>query len=267
MTCMSTTVAYLWYRHASGELTNNRGWSILFITSLILLLSGYLYSIKVRSQNLAMRGLARDLYDINQIYKVAISSLTGRIEAVNNPEELIDLEIRVLRSVCQRIGRIFDKLLERPCIVTLKLVTEVGDKLIAETYLRSEEFSRRDHSSKYQSSLLTGEDTALDGALKTRTDGRPPHFFSPNLLLEPEKFQTARPDFSYYYRSTLVVPIHAKIDLDQNDITDLIGFVCIDTLSINRLNNSEHLFLLSSFANQFYNFMSMIRLMGGNDGD
>jgi len=47
--------------------------------------------------------------------------------------------------------------------------------------------------------------------------------------------------------------------LGQPDQSQDLGFLCVDTLSRNRLNEGYHVELMSAFADQMYNFLSLMR--------
>src|SRR5262249_51871369 len=107
--------------------------------------------------------------------------------------------------------------------------------------------------------LKTGENTAFDQALRY-TAGRTNHFFAADLNVD-KMYRNERQDWKEFYQSAIVVPIRyvdpAKIG--QADASDDIGFLAVDTKSRNSLNGGYQVELLASFADQMYNFMSLMR--------
>ena len=88
----------------------------------------------------------------------------------------------------------------------------------------------------------------------------PSHFFSANLK-KYEGYLNERQDYLKHYRSTIVVPLHGQNEnaAATNNREDLIGYLCVDTKSVNRLNNRHHLYMISALSNQMYDFISLMR--------
>jgi len=233
----------------------------VFIFLLAVLIFGCIYSVVVRTENAALRSLTEVFYEINQIYRDKLRELFASDNPVSDPDDLLAKEEQVLRSVCQRIENIFSRVISRNCMVTIKLVTKENGKCFAHSYVRSQELCVRDKPERVKFSVGTGENTAFDKALEIRSDGLPSHFHSPNLDVEMDKYSNKRTNFRKYYRSAIVVPIRGvnKGKEATPEEFDLIGFLCVDTLSVNRLNNGYHLYMLSALSSQMYNFMSMMR--------
>lgn len=257
----ASIAAFLWnlYDKLNG-ITDSK--SIVFLVLALAMLSvGYIYSIKVRSENIVLRDLSRVFSEINIIYRNRLFESFAAHSPITNPGELLDTEKCVLRAVCQRIASgIFSRVINRPCMVTIKLASEHNGKSYAQTYVRSQDECDRDHDVHIKYWLLTGENTAFDEALKNRTDGKVSHYYSPNILRE-HGYSNQRQHFDRYYKSVLVVPMRGerKDRKGTTDEFDLIGFLCVDTLSTNRLNNGYHLHMLSALASQMYNFISLMR--------
>jgi len=163
-------------------------------------------------------------------------------------------------------------------MVTLKLVTTENESCYAHTYVRSLELSNRDFPERHKYAVGSGENAGFDQALAEREDGLPSHFYSPNLgkSQKANGYTNQRAHFIRFYNSTLIIPIRALTKSEEKAERkrkfDLIGFLCVDTLSTNRLNNGFHLFILSALADQMYNFMSLMRgkytvTCGDNNGE
>lgn len=232
----------------------------------IVLAFGYLYSAKVRAENISLRSLSDEFFDINRIYQRTMQQTFLTENPRTDPETLIQIEKETLEGVSQRIARIFERVTGRKCMVTVKLITYENGAYYAHTYVRSLRASVRDQSGLVRYEVASGENTAFRSALRPRDDDKPPHFFSPDLASE-QVYRNQRKDFIRHYRSALVVPIMnsnaASGDSpDQQDMPqdpNLIGFLCVDTMSINRLNDTFHLVMLSALASQMFTFMCLMR--------
>ena len=253
--------------------------SILALTVSILtmavLLFAYVYSVEVRRENMALRGLSAEFYDINCLYQSKMHQVFLAENPVTDQNKLIEAEKETLEAVCQRISSLFQQTINRKCMVTVKLITYQDQSICAHTYVRSLRASARDRSERMRYSIGTGQNTGFEIALQERSDDKPSHFYSADLSLEPG-YENQRADYLRHYRSVLVVPIrepqrisgtgadpvnkpqHGDADQLESD-PYLIGFLCVDTLSINRLNDTFHLVMLSALASQMYTFMCFMR--------
>jgi hypothetical protein len=236
------------------------GKSVLAI-SLPVLFLGYYASIRVRAENFALRDMAKHFYEINEIYKSRLRGSFFGDDPITDRDTLLDAELQVLRSVCQRIQQIFSRAINRNCMITVKLVTRKDGRLSAHTYARSQELSERDNPDRANFSVGTGKNTGFDQALISKADGRPSYFFSPDLTKSPEDYSNERQHFNRFYRSTILVPIRGQKSNQNDPDADLdhIGYLSVDTLSLNRLNDGYHVYMLAALAHQMYNFMSLMR--------
>ena len=263
---LSSIISIVWLAYEKLLTDNSLYLPITYvIVSIILLTIVLIFTIKVRYENRALRQLGSIFHDVNKIYRNELREVfTG--EPITSPKDLVKIEETVLKAVCQRIRNGMSELIGAKCMVTIKLITkDDANKKYATTYIRSLEKSNRDRDEMAEYIIATGVNTAFDQALKLRPD-RPPHFYSPNLKKEKE-YYNQRQRYEKHYRSTIVVPIRCKIDNDAPS-TDDIGFLCIDTKSINRLNGGYHVNLMSAFSAQMYNYMSLMRgsyKVGSND--
>lgn len=258
---ISSIAAFLWYVH-DQIVQYPSVLSLIYLSiSLLVLLAGIFYSLKVRSENVALRDIASTFNEINHIYRDSLKDMFGGTNPVDNPADLLAEEERVLRSICQRIENIFIRVINRNCMVTIKLLLkEQSGRYFAHTYVRSLENCARDKPERRKYEVGTGANTAFDKALQKCPNGIPSHFFSPDLKKEDGYFNE-RQHYDNLYRSTIVVPIRGvnKGKEGTNEEYDLIGFLCVDTKSTHRLNNGYHLQIVSSLAGQMYNFMSLMR--------
>lgn len=242
---------------------------VVFWLSFLSLVFLYVYSVKVRADNIALRSLSGEFFDINRIYQRTMQQTFLVKSPVTDQELLIKTEKETLEAVCQRICSIFERVVGRKCMVTIKLITyeERENACYAYTYARSIKASARDEAERVRYSVGDGLNTGFEEALKPRPDGSPPHFHSFDLSQESSDYSNQRRDYLRHYRSVLVVPIREPVTQqdcgpDESNVkidSNLIGFLCVDTLSINRLNNSFHLIMLSALASQMYTFMCFMR--------
>jgi len=255
---LSTLVAFIWYLSASNA--EVRLYALIGgVPSIAFLLVGYVYSIRVRSENVTLRRIAKDFFEINQIYRHALSE-RFLLSPETDSARILDREAVALRAVLQRIENIFSRVTLRPCTVTLKLVVPLGDRLLARTYLRSEDLSIRDFEGYSDYEIGTGKNTELDNSLLPNEESKPHHYFSPNLRLD-SGFACERNSYMNFYRSILVVPIHSATNVHTALVyrKELVGFLSVDTMSVHRLNNGYHLYMLAALANQMFSFMSVVR--------
>lgn len=258
---ISSIAAFMWFVYDKYSATPGVIPTIALVGALAILVSGYVYSVRVRAENIALRGLSEVFHEINQIYRDKLREVFCSDSPETDPESLLAQEELALKGVCQRIDSIFSRVLNRNCMVTLKLATTENGKCFAHTYVRSQELCPRDNPERMKYVVGSGENTGFDESLAKRSDGLPSHFFSPDLRTHKGGYSNQRQHYDRHYRSTIVVPIRGvnKGKESTNGEFDLIGFLCVDTMSVNRLNNGYHLFILSALANQMYNFMSLMR--------
>jgi hypothetical protein len=226
----------------------------------IILFFGYVYSIRVRAENIALREMSYYFYQINEIYKARLRDSFFGASPHTDATSLLDSEQLVLRSVCQRIESIFSRAIGRKCMVTVKLITRQNGKVSAHTYVRNQESCERDNPVKEDFSVGEGRNTAFEQALLKNADGRPAHFHSADLTKQ-KGYSNERQHFLKFYKSTIVVPIRGELvnSTDKDPLEDHIGYLCVDTLSVNRLNDRYHLYMIAALAHQMYNFMSLMR--------
>ncbi|MEM5553265.1 hypothetical protein WNY63_21405 [Pseudoalteromonas neustonica] len=257
---LCSILGFLWFLYDKyiGEATFAS--SVFLVSALTVLSIGYLYSIRVRLDNIALRQTTETYGEINELYRDALSVFFSGENPITCPKNLVEEEKRILFSVCQRIENIFARVINRECTVTIKLLVEENNKIYAETMTRSVSQSIRDTSNSVRYEVNTGANTAFDEAIRNKVGKKPAHFYSPNLK-KLDGYRNQRQNYIEFYKSVLVVPIRGRNVSEKNTAGefDYIGFLCIDTKSTNRLNNNDHLNLLMSFANQMYNFSSLMR--------
>jgi hypothetical protein len=219
-----------------------------------------IYSIRVREKLLAHQRSVRFIHDINHEYRNILSETFGTALQDSEPinSMLVTREREIIETVCHRIALIYSGLISRPCTVTVKIITkDDNESVFCHTYARSEPKSRRDRVLE-SFAVGNGENTAFDTALQAAANGIS-NFFSGDLLKMrgQNRYRNRRDNFVKYYKSAIVVPIRSQTN--QQGGSNNRGFLCVDTLSTNCLNEGYHVELLAAFADQMYNFLSLMR--------
>jgi hypothetical protein len=206
------------------------------------------------------------LHRINHMYRDLLSKLFRIHKGETLLYSLEAAERDTLQAACQKIADMFSLLISHRCIVTVKLIrvdTPVGEGQVSycSTLARSELTSERDQIPiKYE--INTGKNTAFDTALRFDSS-RVSHFFSPDLEKDAAegKYCNQRQDWKRFYRSAIVVPIRSVNyeAIGSANAFDELGFLAVDCMGRNVLNDGLHLQFLASFADQMYNFMSLMR--------
>lgn len=256
----ASLVSFAWLLY--DKVKENVPWisTIVLSLSMVLLIAGYVFSLKVRGENIALRNLSETFCEINKLYRDNLRESFAKENPSFDPADLAAKERTVLQAVCQRIENIYSRVMRRNCMVTIKLMTKTNGKMFAETYVRSQQLCGREDQCRLKYSVGTGENTAFDEAAKHRADGRPQHFYSGNLLKEVG-YSNERQHYDRFYKSALVVPILGINGGKEgtSEEFDLVGFLCVDTLVVNHLNDGYHLYMLSALASQMYNYISLMR--------
>lgn len=234
--------------------------TILLVVLSTFFLLGFIYSIRVRWENMSLRKMSQIFYEINLLYKQELQQNFLGDDPTTDPRALLDAERRTLTAVCQRIARIFTMAIGRPCLVTVKLTIRENGEIFAKTYVRSEDQCLRDNNGPGKFTLGTGENSGFDAATRPSADARPSHFFSSDLSKE-KNYSNQRQYYIQNYKSVLVVPIRGILPQNAQSKmeADLVGFLTVDTMSTNRLNDRYHLYMLAALSHQMYNFISLMR--------
>jgi hypothetical protein len=245
-----------------------KGWggfallTALAVSLLLVVCAATFYSVRIRQENRAFRRGQDVLHSINHNYRDVLSDAFGE-QRVESDKGRADIEKEVLQSVCAELARLFDAFTHVSCTVSVKLIVRGQDGVLyARKHARSENYCPRDKVEPFDFQLKTGKNTGLDHALR-RVQGKITHFFSDDLYRDADdgKYYNERPNWRDCYRSAIVVPIRhtsGKKD-DHGWESDNLGFLAVDTMSDNRLNGTYHVSMLAAYADQMYNFMSLMR--------
>lgn len=258
---IASTLSFLWLICDKAVIKSPSMGSVVVSFTAVSIFAGLsIYSGRIRSQNIAYQESFQRLHKINHYYRDTLCSLFYGDKPETKTEVLITLEEQTIKAVCQQVKEIFDTLIRKPCMVTVKLITKEDSEKYCSTYVRSEEICERDQEEPTKYELGKWVNTAFDTALQNRTDGECACFYSGDLTKEIS-YNNQRQHWERYYRSVLVVPVRARrtISEGKKDLPDDIGFLCVDTISQNRLNKKYYIHLLAAFADQMYNFMSLMR--------
>ena len=232
------------------------GWVVAAGFCGAIFLSLVVYSFVVRSDNVNLQHIATNFRAINTIYRDALTQCFAGPQPITERDRLIPIERKTVESVCQRIAQIYTTLTGKECLATVKILTREDGKIFASTYARSLTSCDRDLEQPEKFIVNTGANTAFDVALMPDSTGGTPHFYSGELT-KHKSYHNERQGYIEHYKSTLVVPIRrpAAGGHPSSDI----GFLCIDSRSTNRINNSHHLVMLAALSDQMYNFFSFMR--------
>lgn len=231
--------------------------NILSIISLLILPIIVLAAAFIHRDNKTLKDATKHFREINSIYKESLHKVFFDESSYNTEPKRIEVEKSTVTAVCQRIANVFTELTREDCVVTVKLLTKEDNNIFAETYARSQNFSRRDNYEPKKFAVNTGQNTAFDFALMSNFTGNISHFYSPDLT-KHQDYCNERPNWDKHYKSAIVVPINCLVLSGESKRID-IGFLCVDTMSRNTLNNTYNLAMLVSLADQMYNFMSLMR--------
>jgi hypothetical protein len=231
----------------------------LTITFIIILFSIGLYSLKENKKRQSYIKIFKNIHHINHKYRDTLFKIFNLSNQLSN-NDLLHEQSDILSQICQIIRDIYQELIQRPCVVTLKLIKTDRDpnEKVCETYVRSD-CVQRDDLSILEYKIGTNANTAFDVALKINHDFENcSHFFSGDLG-KMKEYNNERPNWNKMYKSAIVVPIRALVYKNKTIIhCDEIGFLCVDTKYINRLNDDDHVQILAAFADQMYNFISLM---------
>jgi hypothetical protein len=263
---VATVASFAWLLYDKAQAPGAaRSWTpiILFTIGLGVFAGFNFFSFRVKKALQDSTRIPHHLHRINHLYRESLSRVCGSFNASPVDEDGLKQEqTMTLTQVCEHIAEIFERLTSKECHVAIKLLQKDADGLYCETYTRNGGKNERDDVPPKRFRVLTGENTGFDRALLVTAGTKPSHFWSPDLTPGVEKdYQNQRQKFWEAYKSTIVVPIRYVIPSrkGQKDGTDDIGFLCVDTLSRHRLNDGSHVEMLASFADQMYNYISIMR--------
>jgi len=256
----ASLASFVWFLYDKLSANPSVLSTLIFVGVLIIFLGAFLYSFHIRQEISALRDMAKHIHRINHNYRDILKSTFSEQPTESNKLDIVGIEENTIKSVCQRIEKIFSRLIRKDCLVTVKLITKEADESrYCTTYARSEMQCERDDNGPFKFKIGAGDNLAFDTALCSNPEGIS-RFFSSDLMkdLKRRKYTNQRQHFDRFYKSAIVVPIRYLCDKPTRHSDD-IGFLSVDTFSRNRFNDDFHVELLASFADQMYNFFCLLR--------
>jgi len=235
-----------------------------FILLLLVFMSVSFYTVNIRWKLSKYNHIPYHLHRINHIYRNSLSRLYGISSEKTTDSTLLEEQKTTLTKACDHISHIFRLLTGSECQVTIKLLDEESDEYgksipYCQTFTRNGGHNERDEPNPLKYVVKNLRNTAFETALVFR-GSEPSHFWSADLTEEKDYFND-RKDFIKFYKSVIVVPVRFVVSVkgSEHPVTDDVGFISVDTKETYRLNEDSHVQLLASFADQVYNYLSILR--------
>lgn len=144
---VASIVALIWFALEKVQ-PSNFVWYCLVPSAFIFLSAIAIYSIRVRQENIQFRNFIKILHRVNHDYRdmlaAAFKNQPHEINGSQYCDFLKQSERKTLKSACQKIAKVYTAFTHSDCMVTVKLITQVGDKAYCATHERSEENCPRD---------------------------------------------------------------------------------------------------------------------------
>ena len=207
------------------------------------------------------------VHDINHLYRDALATTSAKLLQLDGHKRagevnsiLSEVEVNTIDRLVTIISEQFQLLINRPVVVTFWRLDNNGESCIEQETSANGVDATRPFRAKKRFTV------AYNSIFSDNRDkhGKCCHFFSPDIEMsaaEEAGYQDERPSYFQFYKSVLCVPIRFCWQIEGSSIKgqDILGYLQVDTASRNRLNNVEHLYLLSAYADQLYNFLSLVR--------
>jgi hypothetical protein len=211
-------------------------------------------------ENKRLKACIHELHQVNHLYRDAISNRffdSGNTENLSDGQ-LIEQEKAILHHVCAKISSIF--LTNRKCFVGVYLIRTKAGQNVCSLHSASEYEAVR-FPTPPETFIVSPDNTRFWEAGVKRPCGIN-YFHSPDLKKLPD-FNDQTQHYESRYKSCIVVPIRYCPNREGAKPDDL-GFLVVDTLARERLNNGYHVHYLAAFADQMYNFQNIWRLKKSN---
>ncbi len=210
-------------------------------------------------ENARLKTCASELHQINHSYRDALCEVFFDGQVLDD-DELLDKEREALTTVTGKIANIFWCLTNRKCMVTVYLLEQENGETVTFSWARSEKDIEREPR-PLRKFKVTPENTRFHEATLLRPTG-PAHFFGGDLevLYKQTKYHDLNSGWERLYKSCIAVPIRfLKCGSEGPAHSDALGFLVVDTKHPNRLNDDFHVQYLAAFADQMYNYLSLMR--------
>jgi hypothetical protein len=240
------------------------GWlkPCLWVFATLLFGFGCWCSYTTYHENKRLKACVHELHQVNHLYRDAISNRffdAGITENLNDGQ-LVEQEKAVLNHVCTKISGIFKFLTNRKCFVAVYLIRNTKTQTVCSIYAYSEYEASR--FQKPPETFSIGPENTRFWEANVRRLCCMNFFHSPDLTKQPD-YNDQTQHFAEKYKSCIVVPIRYFPNREGAKPDDL-GYLVVDTLARDRLNNGFHVQYLASFADQMYNFQNIWRLKKPN---
>jgi hypothetical protein len=258
----------IWVFEAAGKLPKI-DWVHTVITHGVFVMGGLvLFGILLISGNFqrVKRSLAK-IHDLNHLYRNTLAETSAKLLILDGATRDEDVKGLLARTEFETIDRVtsiiaaqFQLLFNRPVVVTFWKYDDDQKACVEQETSANGTDSTRPFRQK-ERYLKRHNSVFCDNRDKK---GKCCHFYSPDVSETSGQefgYQDERPNYLEFYKSVLCVPIRFCFQTRENEptIEDLVGYLQVDTASRYRLNNAEHLYLLSAYADQLYNFLSLVR--------
>jgi hypothetical protein len=215
-------------------------------------------------ENKRLKKCIHELHQVNHLYRDTISKRffdSGNTEVLND-NELIEREKMVLHNVCAKIASIFRYLTNQKCFVGVYLIRTIDGENLCSLHTASEYESSRFPAPPETFKVNADNTRFWDAGVKKSSCI---YFFHSANLKKTEDYNDQTQHYESQYKSCIVVPIRYCANR-KGAKPDDIGFLVVDTLATERLNNGFHVHYLAAFADQMYNFQNIWRMKESKTG-
>jgi hypothetical protein len=252
----------LWLLQKYEQLPKLKGYSGLLIHGVFI--SGGCLVVGIGLMASGHKRLKRSfgkVHDLNHLYRDTLALTNAKMlqmagadakEKVN--ELLARTEEETISKVLVIIADQFSLLINRQVVVTFwRYMEETNSCIEQETSAHGKDATRPFRARERF-------DVAHNSVFRSCQSfkGKCCHFYSDDINDahdSKEGYEDERPDYKEHYQAVLSVPIRFTFE----ELDDKLGYLQVDTKSRYRLNDVEHLYLLSAYADQLYNFLSLVR--------
>lgn len=219
-------------------------------------------------------------FDILKEYKIGnyknISDGVGKL--TDDTKEFLQIGLDYLCQILQKSTG------EKVC-ACIKLIENMGvatgidkEKATVITFCRSKntDKTRKANDGVHKKSIKIKENTDFYDILDEESENTNSYFYQGNLpqydkdlRKAGKKYRNTTEDYEKYYKGTIVVPIRVNKShlyyVSENSGYDIVGFLCVDSLSTNAFRNAEfdkdnNTNIVKSFAAEIYIILNKYNL-------
>lgn len=270
--CLLSTVgliqALIWILQSAGKIQKLEWGNALLTHSFFAILTLIIYGIVLITGNFRrLRDSFAKVHDVNHQYRNYLAATSAKLLMIDGGDRVIEAhqlltktEKEATAKVLRIISDQFRLLINRDVVATLWIHDPSSDAFI------EQETSANGVDADRPFRELERYRPKLNSIFchNRKKKGRCCHYYSADIAESADSedgYHDERPNYLEYYKSLLCVPIRFRVETDAGGKIeeDLLGFLQVDTKSRNRLNDKEHLYLLAAYADQLYNFLSLVR--------